>query len=71
MQTLYWLAPNGRATGVATGLRPKFNIVQVVKRAAAKVRDEAELYPLNADEIKDVNERKAFVRKAVQASRKR
>ncbi len=43
----------------------------VVKRAAAKARDEAELYLLIADEIKDVNERKAFVRKAVQASRKR
>jgi len=43
----------------------------VVKRAAAQARDEAELYLLIADEIKDVNERKAFIRKAVHASRKR
>lgn len=43
----------------------------VVKRAAAKARDEAELYLLIADEIKDANERKAFIRKAVHASRKR
>lgn len=43
----------------------------VVKQAAGKARDEAELYLLIADEIKDVNERKAFVRKAVHASRKR
>jgi len=43
----------------------------VVKRAAAKARDEAELYLLIADEIKDANERKAFVRKAITASRKR
>lgn len=33
----------------------------VVKRAAAKARDEGELYLLIADEIKDPAERKAFV----------
>jgi len=42
----------------------------VVKRAAAQARDEAELYLLIADEIKDVNERKAFIRKAINASRR-
>jgi serine/threonine-protein kinase len=42
----------------------------VVKRAAAQARDEAELYLLIADEIKDVNERKAFIRKAISASRR-
>jgi len=39
----------------------------VVKRAAAKARDEAELYLLISDEIKDPAERKNFVRKAVSA----
>ena len=43
----------------------------VVKRAAAKARDEAELYLLIADEIKDPAERKNFVRKAVSAARPR
>jgi hypothetical protein len=43
----------------------------VVKRAAAKARDEAELYLLIADEIKEPAERKAFVRKAVSVSGKR
>jgi len=43
----------------------------VVKRAAAQARDEAELYLLIADEIKDVNERKGFIRKAINASRRR
>jgi hypothetical protein len=43
----------------------------VVKRAAAKARDEAELYLLISDEIKDPAERKAFVRKAVSVSRPR
>ena len=43
----------------------------VVKRAAAKARDEAELYLLIADEIKDPVEKKAFVRRAVMASRPR
>ncbi len=42
----------------------------VVKRAAAQARDEAELYLLIADEIKDAGERKAFIRKAISASRK-
>jgi hypothetical protein len=43
----------------------------VVKRAAAKARDEAELYLLISDEIKDPAERKAFIRKAVSVSRPR
>jgi hypothetical protein len=43
----------------------------VVRRAAAKARDEAELYLLISDEIKDPVERKAFVRKAVSVSRPR
>jgi len=42
----------------------------VVKRAAGKARDESELYLLIADEIKDLDERKAFVRKAVSVSRR-
>jgi serine/threonine-protein kinase len=40
----------------------------VVKRAAAKARDESELYLLIADEIKDQNERKSFIRKAISIS---
>ena len=40
----------------------------VVKRAAAKARDEAELYLLLADEIEDKEEKKAFTRKAVSIS---
>ncbi|OGA24896.1 MAG: hypothetical protein A3I02_12840 [Betaproteobacteria bacterium RIFCSPLOWO2_02_FULL_67_26] len=43
----------------------------VVKRSAARARDEAELYLLIADEIKDPAERKAFIRKAVSVSGKR
>ena len=43
----------------------------VIRRAAAKARDEAELYLLIADEIQDPVEKKAFVRKAVMASRAR
>ena len=42
----------------------------VVKRAAAKARDEAELYLLLADEIEDKDEKKAFVRQAVSISGK-
>jgi serine/threonine-protein kinase len=42
----------------------------VVKRAAAKARDEAELYLLISDEIKDPAERKSFIRKAVSISGK-
>jgi serine/threonine protein kinase len=41
----------------------------VVKRAAAKARDEGELYLLISDEIKDPVERKNFIRKAVSVSR--
>ncbi len=41
----------------------------VVRRAAGKARDEAELYLLIADEIKDPVEKKAFIRKAVSVSR--
>ena len=43
----------------------------VVKRSAAKARDESELYLLISDEIKDPAERKAFIRKAVSVSGKR
>jgi serine/threonine-protein kinase len=42
----------------------------VVKRAAAKARDEGELYLFIADEIKDPAERKSFVRKAISVSGK-
>ena len=42
----------------------------VVKRAAMKARDEAELYLLVADEIEDKEEKKAFTRKAVSVFRK-
>lgn len=41
----------------------------VVKRAAMKARDEAELYLLLADEIEDRDEKKAFVRKAASIAR--
>lgn len=40
----------------------------VVKRAAGKARDEAELYLLIADQIEDKDERKAFVRMALSVS---
>ena len=43
----------------------------VVKRAAGKARDEAELYLLIAEEIEDPRERKAFVRMALAAHRRR
>jgi serine/threonine protein kinase len=42
----------------------------VVKRAAAKARDQGELYLLIADEIKDPLERKSFIRKAISVSGK-
>ena len=42
----------------------------VVKRAAAKARDESELYLLISDEIKDPTERKSFTRKAISISGK-
>ena len=43
----------------------------IVRRAAAKARDEADLYLLISDEIKDPAEKKAFVRKAILASKPR
>lgn len=43
----------------------------VVRRAAAKARDEAELYLLIADEIDSPTERTAFVKKAISAHGKR
>ena len=42
----------------------------IVKKAAMKARDEGELYLIIADEIEDQNDRKAFIRKAISASRK-
>jgi len=42
----------------------------VVKRAAMKARDEAELYLLIADEIEDPARKKAFIRRAISASGK-
>src|SRR5437867_2471006 len=42
----------------------------VVKRAAIKARDEAELYLLIADEIEDPARKKAFIRRAISASGK-
>jgi hypothetical protein len=41
----------------------------VVKRAAMKARDEAELYLLLADEIEDRDEKKAFIRQAASIAR--
>jgi serine/threonine protein kinase len=42
----------------------------VVKRAAMKARDEAELYLLLADEIEDPVRKRAFIRRAISASGK-
>jgi serine/threonine protein kinase len=42
----------------------------VVRRAAAKARDESELYLLLGDEIEDATEKKAFVRRAIAGSGK-
>ena len=42
----------------------------IVKKAAMKARDEGELYLIIADEIQDQNDRKAFIKKAISASRK-
>ena len=42
----------------------------IVKKAAMRARDEGELYLIIADEIADQNDRKAFIRKAISASRK-
>jgi serine/threonine-protein kinase len=41
----------------------------MVKRAAMKARDEAELYLLLSDEIEDKEEKKAFIRRAASISR--
>jgi serine/threonine-protein kinase len=40
----------------------------VVRRAAAKARDESELYLLLADQIEDKEQKKLFVRKAMSVS---
>ena len=42
----------------------------VIRKAAAKARDDAELYLLIADEIHDPGEKKTFVREAVTTSRR-
>ena len=42
----------------------------IAKRAAARARDEAELYLLAADEIEDADGKKAFLRKAISVARK-
>ena len=42
----------------------------IVKKAAMKARDEGELYLIIADEIEDQSDRKAFIKKAISASRK-
>ena len=41
----------------------------VVRRAAAKARDEPELYLMIADEIEDKDEKKRFIRKAMSVAR--
>lgn len=43
----------------------------IIKRAAARARDESELYLLIADEIQDPAQKKAYVRKAVMAAKAR
>ena len=42
----------------------------IVKKAAMRARDEGELYLIIADEIEDQADRKAFIKKAISASRK-
>ena len=42
----------------------------IVKKAAMRARDEGELHLIIADEIEDQNDRKAFIKKAISASRK-
>ena len=42
----------------------------IVKKAAMRARDEGELYLIIADEIADQSDRKAFISKAISASRK-
>ncbi len=41
----------------------------IVRKAAARARDESELYLLLADEIENPEDRKAFIRKAISISR--
>ena len=57
---------------VEAGLAPHIGAVAkvVARRAAARARDEAELYLLVADEIEDVEAKKAFLRKAISIARK-
>ena len=65
--------PAGGGAGArraAPGRVPRAGGAVVVKRAAMKARDEAELYLLLADEIEDKEEKKAFIRKAVSISGK-
>ncbi|MEO8384638.1 MAG: serine/threonine-protein kinase [Betaproteobacteria bacterium] len=42
----------------------------IVKKAAMRARDEGELYLIIADEIEDQADRKAFIKKAISASKK-
>jgi hypothetical protein len=57
---------------VEAGLAPHIGAVAkvVARRAAARARDEAELYMLAADEIEDAEAKKAFLRKAISIARK-
>ena len=57
---------------VEAGLAPHIGAVAkvVARRAAARARDEAELYMLVADEIEDAEAKKAFLRKAISIARK-
>ena len=57
---------------VEAGLAPHIGAVArvVARRAAARARDEAELYLLAADEIEDAEGKKAFLRKAISVARK-
>jgi len=57
---------------VEAGLAPHIGAVAkvVARRAAARARDEAELYMLAADEIEDTEAKKAFLRKAISIARK-
>jgi len=57
---------------VEAGLAPHIGAVAkvVARRAAARARDEAELYMLAADEIDDAEAKKAFLRKAISIARK-
>jgi rubrerythrin len=42
----------------------------VLRRAAAKARDEAELYLMLADEVEDEEGKKLFMKRAVAATRR-